>query len=509
MKTLHYNIYNNGNVGMCNVLMSVENALFIAKLTKREKIIFYCSNTLYNSNDKTIFDLYDIGFKYEVVKSDVINESIKPLEVDFFNTCLYYKEKPTKDFLNNRKFTLDLSLYEDLEEFRTLNNNTLAFYSYLFYIPDKHLRKELQDFVRFNVVPKSEYKHKASLVHSAIVKKTNGMFNGIAVRRGDYKFVKGTNNNNINLENITINLNSKTPLLVASDEISSEYFECLKSKFDKVLFVEDFIEESDLSAKGLITLIVMSNCLDFIGTMYSTFTAYIQRYRKYLGYNEEFKYLYSQNPSISLINNKMVEGPFGENTWTRLGFITDINNSAFWNREYPECYYNKKDNQDIKIVPDFLSSKDCEFIMSLCNNSEYFSNENRNRTVILINQYSEIQNIVNKACLKLGYNLINVEPSLQIFKQYKGGQTFLHCDSVHEDNKGKRIASVLFYLNDDFDGSYIDFPYIGLRISPKKGTMINYPLLNEWGEQDLKWAHSASVITKREKIMCYFSIKEK
>lgn len=39
--------------------------------------------------------------------------------------------------------------------------------------------------------------------------------------------------------------------------------------------------------------------------------------------------------------------------------------------------------------------------------------------------------------------------------------------------------------------------------------MITYPLINEWNEQDKRWSHSASVITKGTKVMCYFSIKEK
>ena len=47
---LHYNLYQDGNIGMSNLMTSVENALVIAYLTKRNKIIFYGNKYLYNSN---------------------------------------------------------------------------------------------------------------------------------------------------------------------------------------------------------------------------------------------------------------------------------------------------------------------------------------------------------------------------------------------------------------------------------------------------------------------------
>jgi len=54
MKILHYDIYQAQAVGMSNVVMSVENALIIAFLTKRDKIVFYGNNNLFLSNSKKL-----------------------------------------------------------------------------------------------------------------------------------------------------------------------------------------------------------------------------------------------------------------------------------------------------------------------------------------------------------------------------------------------------------------------------------------------------------------------
>jgi hypothetical protein len=67
----------------------------------------------------------------------------------------------------------------------------------------------------------------------------------------------------------------------------------------------------------------------------------------------------------------------------------------------------------------------------------------------------------------------------------------------------------LFYLNEDFKGSKIEFPFLGVTWQPKKNTMLSYPLVNEFGEMNKLTSHSASIITEGTKYMCYFDIKEK
>lgn len=505
MKILHYNIYEEGRVGMSNILMSIENALLIAKLTDRDKIVFYCPKNIFNSKDKKIFDLYDIDFEYEISLTS-IDESIVSLEHGLHNLCIYTDEYPTKNFLNGRTNVLNINDYTKYQEFRTKNNETLGFYSYLFYFSDNNKRKVLQDWLKNTLKPKQRYLDYAKDIVNQI-RSVYGTYSSIHVRRGDYLFTSNRNKD-IQCQDLDLsNLNNNNLLIIHSDE-SSDYFSCLKDKYKNIWYIDNTLS-GDTVEKGLVSLLVASYSDDFIGTMFSTFTSYIQRYRMYNGLTEDFKFLYSQKEDVLLYNNRFKESSFGENTWNRITINDSLRQICFWFREWQESYYQKSLKQQVRLVPDFVDEETTKYIISKLSTNEFFERENRNRTVLDTENDLVIKNLVVKACEELGYNPNQVEYGLQVFKQYKGGETFLHTDSVFEDERGKRIASILFYLNDEFEGSYIDFPYIGVKVKPKKGTMITYPLLNEWNEQDLRWSHSASVITKGYKIMSYFSIKQK
>ena len=101
MKVLHYDLYQNQKVGMSNVVMSVENALIIAFLTRREKIIFYGNELLFNSQNKQIQDLYSILFDVEF-KQAFEKPIVDTLPTNFYDTVFYYENEPNADFINKR-----------------------------------------------------------------------------------------------------------------------------------------------------------------------------------------------------------------------------------------------------------------------------------------------------------------------------------------------------------------------------------------------------------------------
>jgi hypothetical protein len=518
MKVLHYNLYNNSNIGMCNVLMSIENAITIALLTKREKIVFYGKEKLFNSKDKTLFDLYNINFNYELANSNDIDSSIISLPCNFHNTCLYYKERPSNDFVNKRIHLVDLFDYEGFEEFRTLDNQTLAFYSYLIYFGTK--RDVMIGAIKNTVVPKQIYVDIADSYVNAIHSSYPNGFNSLHIRRGDYLYTDNENKNITPLmlaDAIKGQFDSKDLLVINTDEKDLSYFDEVKKHIPNIWFIDNSIVEAyktlDTAEIGLISLLIASNSKEFVGTLYSTYTAYIQRYRLYRGLDEKFKYAYSQKKDLTLVNNRMKSGSFGEHTWNRCNLSEELRAISFWFREWEECYPVSRGTaqQSVRLFPDFLTNEECQYFINKMrfDEKEFYSNEKRNRTTFQIDNDPKLKVIVEKACKLLGYDYNNIENSFQLFAQYEGGQTYSHVDSVHEDYQGKRIASILFYLNDDFDGSYIDFAYLGVRVKPKAGTMIAYPLLNEFNEQDKRWTHAASLITKGTKYMCYFSLKER
>lgn len=86
-----------------------------------------------------------------------------------------------------------------------------------------------------------------------------------------------------------------------------------------------------------------------------------------------------------------------------------------------------------------------------------------------------IQNLYHE-----GYNLL----------KYKEGQSYgLHYDGV---TALKRAVSAIVYLNDNFDGGYLEFPNFNVRIKPEKGMLILFP-------SNFAYAHVASPVTRGEK----------
>ena len=90
-------------------------------------------------------------------------------------------------------------------------------------------------------------------------------------------------------------MNPEDLLLIHTDERDRQWFSpLLESEYRKILFCEDFISPHGLDGaeSGLVSMMVASHSDDFIGTICSTFTSYINRMRMYNGKKEEFKFLF-------------------------------------------------------------------------------------------------------------------------------------------------------------------------------------------------------------------------
>ena len=515
MKKLHYHIYNNGDVGMCNILMSLENALVIAKLTKRDSITFYLNRKI-NKSTKSIFDLYSIDFNIEIVESTTILETIPSLKYELHNSLFYYKETPHKDFVNGRENLLDLSEYEGLEEFRTLNNNTLSFYSYLFYLGEQ--RDSITNWIKSVLTPKEKY---LTLSENISSKYCEINYNSLHLRRGDYLNVLGVRNTEISVtdfkEILHSNFDKSTQLVIHTDEVNKDYFIDIVNSY-KVIFIDSLISlehpSLDLVEVGLISLLVASKSNNFVGTMMSTFTSFIQRYRLYNKNSEDFRFLYPQNKSIRLDRfGRFEREPFSEYLWNCSYVPRELKDSSFWFREWESCYKQPYIKNSLEVFPNFLDEEEIEFILNKVGKDlQFFERENRGRLVLSCKSFPIISKLLVRSCEELNLTLSRKEIDnsfLQVFVQYNGGETFWHMDSLAPNQENDiRKRSILFYLNQEFQGSELSFPYLGLKLQPKKGTMLTYPLINQYLEMNREMSHSASILTKGTKIMCYFDIKK-
>lgn len=97
---------------------------------------------------------------------------------------------------------------------------------------------------------------------------------------------------------------------------------------------------------------------------------------------------------------------------------------------------------------------------------------------------------------------------LQILNYHVGGEYKPHFDffppeetgsSVHTDEGGQRIASVVMYLNDVEQGGETIFPELTLSISPHQGDAVYFGYFNSQGQVDRLTLHGGSPVFRGEK----------
>lgn len=171
------------------------------------------------------------------------------------------------------------------------------------------------------------------------------------------------------------------------------------------------------------------------------------------------------------------------------------------------------------VVPNFVSESQIGYIMGLADQSApqrdqpqdggavSYSRENRDRWVYSWHDDPVLNQIARNVATQLDVTLDNLEAGMQLFAHYEGGQTFHHADVLNNNGINYRSATVLLYFNDDYDGSYISFPYQGTQIKPSRGSLISYPLSVDEQTQDNRFSHSASIITKGTKYMGIFTLR--
>mmetsp|Transcript_30976 Transcript_30976/g.36147 ORF Transcript_30976/g.36147 Transcript_30976/m.36147 type:complete len:597 (-) Transcript_30976:143-1933(-) len=165
----------------------------------------------------------------------------------------------------------------------------------------------------------------------------DGRFNTMHIRRGDFKDqYKGSVTSAEDLiaisKSILGNHNSKI-LFIATDERNMTYFEPFKKEY-QIYFLNDFqifIEDVNSNFYGLVDQLIAARGDIFVGTHYSTFTAYINRLRGYYswrdktdGYEKGRVASYYFNPP----NNKFKHDQY---------FAIS---SPFWAYEFPEAWYD-------------------------------------------------------------------------------------------------------------------------------------------------------------------------
>lgn len=385
MKYLHFTLYARGNCGFSNLLMSMELGVVASFLLDRvlvlegnvpppANIVPYPGRGVTNRHRSTVTDLVEMPMPWldaaaagydpatAVVMSDgSVMSAVFPWpavdrsSADFVQFA-HGRNHVLVETDETRAATV-VRLFPVAPDGSSLEN--FGFYSYFFYL-DTPTRSAVHALLR-RMRPKPPYTELARKVSESL-----GRFNAVHVRRGDFKKTYGvTTSDRTPAEVIRVLEQSfarEDPLLILTDERSDPFFDPITAHYRNAVFVDhhildrfrgDFFElpHHDAIALAYLSQLIAADSLDFVGTMTSTFTSMVQRYRGNRGRAEPFKFLWNElpDPGVATVargshppsdcvplhpDGRLVEEYDGPYSWTR--YNPRINPA--WQREWPESF---------------------------------------------------------------------------------------------------------------------------------------------------------------------------
>jgi prolyl 4-hydroxylase len=160
---------------------------------------------------------------------------------------------------------------------------------------------------------------------------------------------------------------------------------------------------------------------------------------------------------------------------------------------------------DIKILDDFLSEEDCNYLISTYKDKVFRSrvvgekpeHSSRTSSSFYIPNTDEVsQKIKIKVANLLQIPAENIE-TLQFLRYQKGEKYAYHYDLLSGDNiQNQRVFTVLLYLNTltPQDGGATSFFHYKKKVVPVKGTGVLFRNLNEDGTENKDSLHAGEEI---------------
>jgi hypothetical protein len=328
-----------GPRGLFNHVLSLETAVGVQHKSGSE-IVFYDDGKMFWINKPSSFDK-----KYKDMISMQQKQRIDNLFCwDSSNNFTFDYNITENNLTNIRQYDMSNVFLVDqnkemvnISEFggtrapifldeKDLNlTNTLVSYSYFLYHRDLELDKKIS-----SVSAKKEYKELAKKIADSL-----GEFDGIHLRVTDfpiyvYRVTEDMFNKAIS------SFDSGRKIVISTDDPDSDMLKNIGKSailLDKYIY-ENFFNEfkalpiNDEIVFGLINNLVMHYSKDFIGTLGSTYTSYIQKNRINMGLNPSWKFFNDLNYQKT-----------GKYSWTRYP-IAD--NAKGWWREWEECLLVKE-----------------------------------------------------------------------------------------------------------------------------------------------------------------------
>lgn len=216
----------------------------------------------------------------------------------------------------------------------------IQFYSFLFFEDwrqDLQMKRFMRDNVRFaDVIQCAAARIVQAIRHIATKASKNGTnvkgsFDTMHIRRSDFKTLPTFNQRKDGAEQIVTDkfFEDHRTVYIATDEQDKSFFDPIRTRYT-ILFMEDFnhlLRGIDPNYFGMIEQLVCAKGDKFVGTYYSTFSAYVNRVRGYHAQKE-----HSQEAMKGILNSEYA----GQNGRFRDAHKQYVSaNKDFWHREWP------------------------------------------------------------------------------------------------------------------------------------------------------------------------------
>jgi hypothetical protein len=325
MRFLKFDLYQGGNVGFFNNLMSLELAVGLSVLSRRTLLFSEPRHPIFNSGKRlALFDLVDLFYPHQIGRYEGLECELLP------------------DLHSTRLLSADLIERKTAPVLATCNDCTLGYYSYtLPYDP-----RVIYACNRLIAIKEPYRRIAGGIVRE--IRKHHARFACIHVRRkdflNDHENAETVTTNEI-CDNIACHVPADCFLLIHSDEQNEEYFRPILDLWPNHLMIDAALLQLpfldlDEAEVGIISALVAAESDIFLGTMFSTFTGHIQRRRLLNGKDGGFLYLYNQRPGVlSFQNGMIIESGTRGPTWERIEMSDELKSICFWWREWPESVY--------------------------------------------------------------------------------------------------------------------------------------------------------------------------
>jgi hypothetical protein len=386
MRYLYYTNYQSGRAGLSNGIMSIEIGVVLAHLTNRflvldgdvsppANIVDY-DGRVDNGRRSRVTDLIDIPVPW-ATPDDVDLQGLESLELTnlplwqfafHFPATLDLSSADARSFARGRDHWITVAGEHDRIPVLRLSEeplvpgtpnrrSNLGNYAYQFYLDDENRRSVYRTLQRMQA--KQPFADLARRVAGDL-----GSFNAVHLRRGDFKVTYGVTTLDRKpceaIEAMDQVFARSDPLVIVTDDRGDPFFTEIKLAYPHHYFIDWHILDhygaefaqlprNDSLSLACLSQLVAAESKEFIGTMTSTFTGMIQRYRGNRGRNEAFRYLWNELPEpgtgvergrhavsdcVPLDRGVMIEQFEGPYSWNR---VSQLLNPA-WMREWPESF---------------------------------------------------------------------------------------------------------------------------------------------------------------------------